>query len=169
MIDCWSLIISPFGYMKRAILLTLVGLVILVFAFVVRSLFPRPPREAADLLKPILDARMRADDSDYSRGSANWTLEEDLDGLVKNRSAAADVASVILLDYYLGAHNTEGQLCSITSRGRGILPLLIQYQQHPAGLLRPQYELFRLNKQGRDSAYREAIEAVQKGQPIGCD
>jgi len=32
---------------------------------------------------------------------------------VKTRGAAADVASVILLDYYLGEDNAEAQLCRL--------------------------------------------------------
>ena len=155
--------------MKHVIAFILIGLGFIGLALVLRSLFPRPPVDVARLLRPILDARMQSDDSNFERGSPNRKLEDGLDEPVKNQSAAADVASVILLDYYLGEHNGEAQLCSVTSRGRRILPLLTQYQHHPAGLLKPQYELFKLNKRERDSIYQTALDAVQKGQSVGCD
>jgi hypothetical protein len=128
-----------------------------------------PAKDVADLLTPILDAGIRADDSKYDRDSPAWKVEDGLDRLVKNKSTAADTASVILLDYRLGEHNAETQLCAVTSRGSRIMPLLARYQHRPAGLLKPQYELLKLPRESREFMYREAMSAIERGEVVGCD
>ena len=85
--------------MKRALSLGILAILLIGAGVVTWSMFPRPPKGAADVLRPLLDARMRANDSDFSRGSANWKLEEGLTTLSKDQSADADIASVMLLDY----------------------------------------------------------------------
>ena|SRR5215471_5716569 len=62
--------------MTRVIFNPFIGLVLLTLVFSATCLFPRPPRNAADLLEPILDARIHADDSDFSHGPPNWKLEQ---------------------------------------------------------------------------------------------
>jgi hypothetical protein len=95
-------------------------------------------------------------------------LEGRLDALTNDQSPAADEASVILLDYHLGEHNAELQLCAVTKRGKRVLPILAKYEGRPAGLIKPQYALLRLNKQSRKSMYREALVAIRNGQQL-CD
>jgi len=155
--------------MKRIILAVAICLILVMVAVAVKSLLPRPPKEVGNLVAPILDARLRADDSQYEPGSPAWKVEELLDQLVKDRSASAGVASIILLDYYLGEHNGETELCAVTSRGTAVLPLVIRYREHPFGLLKPQYELLKLNRQERDFMYQQALESLRSGKPFGCD
>jgi hypothetical protein len=86
------------------------------------ALLPRPPRDAAELVIPILDANLFYGWSE-SNSDAN-RLEDRLDSLIKNQTPSGDEASVLLLDYYLGEHNAELQLCSVAERGNRILPIL---------------------------------------------
>lgn len=133
------------------------------------GMFPRPPRQAAALIAPILQDRMRADDAHYGRGSPEWEMEDKLEQLTKDHSSAADIALVILLDYYLGEHNGETQLCAVTSRGNRVMLLLIRYRVHKAGLLKPWYWGIALNREERESMYKTALEAIQQGKIIGCE
>lgn len=154
----------------KRIVLPMGILLILCFAgLVLKYMLPRPPQLAAELIAPILRDRIHADDAHYSAGSPEWDLEERLEGLTKNTSSAADVASVILLDYYLGEHNGETQLCAVTSRGPRVMPLLAKYRNHRAGLLRPWYLGIALNKDERESMYATAADAIQHGKIIGCE
>jgi hypothetical protein len=155
--------------MKRMVFAVIASVSVVVLGVLLRSLFPRPPKEAADLIDPILYERIRADDSHHARGSPAWNLEEDLERLTKNNSAAADTASVILLDYYLGEHNGEAQICAVTSRGSRVLPLVLTYRQHPAGLLKPWYAGLRLNREERESMFEIVLDAVRNGKIVGCD
>jgi len=155
--------------MKRIVFLATVCVLGGALALASKSLFPRPLKEVAGLIEPILYERLRADDYHYERGSPAWNLGEDLEKLTKNDSAAADTASVILLDYYLGEHNGETQISAVTSRGNRILPLLLRYRQHPAGLLKPWYAGLRLSRQERESMYETTVDAVRNGKVIGCD
>lgn len=154
---------------KRLIFLAFAGIAALVAGFFMDAMLPRPPAAAAKLMRPILKARMRWDDSDYSPGSAGRQMEDGLQQIANDPSPAADVASVILLDYSLGAHNAETQLCSVTRRGPRILPMLRQYREHPVGVLRLQYQLFKLNGRERNSMYDEATESIQRGEIVGCE
>jgi hypothetical protein len=156
--------------MKRTVLRAIfVCLALSLAGLLTWNILLRPPKDVADLLTPILDAGLRADDFKHGRGSPAWKVEDGLDRLVKNQSAAADTASVILLDYRLGEHNAETQLCAVTSRGARIMPLLTRYQQRPAGLLKPQYELLKLPRESREFVYHEVFSAVAKGEVVGCD
>lgn len=132
-------------------------------------MLPRPPRDAARLIGPILYDRIRADDSHHSRGTPSWDLDDRLENLAKDQSPAADSASVILLDYYLGEHNGEMQICAVTKRGRKVLPLVMKYRQHRAGLFRPWYLTLRLKEKERNFMYDMAVEAIEKNQVLGCD
>lgn len=149
------------------------GLSVVVFlvaaSLITAEMLPRPPKQAAALIGPILRDRMRADDAHYSPGSPEWDLEDRLEQLAKNDSPAADTAAVILLDYYLGEHNGEMQLCAVTRRGVKVLPLLEKYRSHKSGLLRPWYWGVALNRSERASMYVTAVDAIQHGKVIGCE
>lgn len=132
-------------------------------------MFPRVPREVREQIEPILRDRIHADDSHYERGSPNWDMEERLDRLTNNQGAAADFASVILLDYYLGEHNGEAQLCSVTARGPRVLPLLQRYRKHPAGLISPWYATLRLKRTERAYMYDLAQTSIERHETVGCD
>jgi hypothetical protein len=113
--------------------------------------------------------KIRADDAHYSRGSPNWDLEDRLDRLANDQSLAADTASVVLLDYYLGEHNGEMQICAVTKRGKRVLPLVMRYRQRRAGLFRPWYLTLRLNQEERSFMYDTVLDAIHKNQVLGCD
>jgi hypothetical protein len=113
---------------KKVIRIALVlGLAILLGVVVGTglALLSRPPRDAAELVIPILDANLAYGGSE-SNSDAN-RLEDRLDSLIKNQTPSGDEASVVLLDYYLGEHNAELQLCSVAARGNRILPILTRY------------------------------------------
>jgi hypothetical protein len=93
--------------MKRIVSLAIVSMIAMVLALVATKLFPRPPKEAAALVEPILYERLRADDYHHDQGLPAWNLAGHLEKLTTDKSAAANTASVILLDYYLGEHNGE--------------------------------------------------------------
>jgi hypothetical protein len=133
------------------------------------KLFPRPPRDAAKLIGPILHDRIRADDAHYAPGSPNWDLEDRLDRLANDQSPAADAASVILLDYYLGEHNGEMQICAVTKRGARVLPLVTKYRKRRSGVLSLWYLTLRLNQEERNFMYDTITEAIRKNQVLGCD
>ena len=130
------------------------------------ALLPRPPRDAAELVIPILDANL-AYGWPESNSDAN-RLEDRLDSLIKNQTPSGDEASVLLLDYYLGEHNAELQLCSVAERGNRILPILTRYRQHRPGSPKLRYVISRLNERERDSMFEMAIDAIHSGKQF-CD
>ena len=154
---------------KKAVILVAALVVLGGVLWVAIVSLPRPPKNAAKLIQPILYDRIRADDAHYSAGSPNWDLEDRLERLATDKSPAADAASIILLDYYLGEHNGETQVCAVTSRGAKVLPLLEYYRQHRAGLLRPWYVTLRLNREERESMYETVLSAIKDNKVLGCD
>lgn len=156
--------------MKRKLfrVLFVIGIALLLVAVVGSAivLLPRPPRDAAALIIPILDADFAygwsESDSDADR------LEDRLDDLTRNQTPAADQASVLLLDYYLGEHNAELQLCSVTKRGNRVLPLLAKYRNHRLGAPKLRYAISRLDERARGSMYQMALDAIHAGKPF-CD
>src|SRR5258708_6978945 len=72
--------------MKRIVFLATVCVLGGALALASKSLFPRPLKEVAGLIEPILYERLRADDYHYERGSPAWNLGEDLEKLTKNDS-----------------------------------------------------------------------------------
>jgi hypothetical protein len=156
--------------MKRKIIrfVGALGLTVLLAGIVGAGmiLIPRPPREAVDLMIPILDANLAWgwSQSDTDAGK----LEDRLEDLIKNQTRGADEASVLLLDYYLGEHNAELQLCSVTERGSRVVPILTRYRQHRVAVPKLRYAVSRLNRRERDSLYRMATDALHSGKQL-CD
>jgi len=156
--------------MKRKIIrfVGAVGLTVLLAGIVGAGmvLIPRPSHEAAELMIPILDANLAWG---WSQSDADADkLEGRLEDVIKNQTRGADEASVLLLDYYLGEHNAELQLCSVTERGSSVLPILTRYRQHRVGVPKLRYAVSRLNNRERESLYQLATDAIHSGKQL-CD
>jgi hypothetical protein len=89
---------------------------------------------------------------------------QELDRLVVQRSSPeSDEAAVILLDYYVGEHNDEELLISLTQRGSGVLPRLIKYRDHPAPAIRPWFWPVRKHGVKR---YDEVMRYIREGKVL---
>lgn len=150
----------------RIVLVLALVLFLTVFVEAAIALLPRPPHEAAELMIPILDAYLAYSWSESDSDAEK--LDTQLDTLSKDQRFVADQASVLLLDYYLGEHNAEVQLCSVTKRGSRVMPILMKYRRHRLGVPKLRYALSRLTKRERDALYQMAMDAIHSGKPY-CD
>src|SRR5258708_23886525 len=114
--------------MKRIVFLATVCVLGGALALASKSLFPRPLKEVAGLIEPILYERLRADDYHYERGSPAWNLGEDLEKLTKNDNAAAVTASLFHLDLCIRAHNSNNQIFPLKTLVHSSMLLLLVYR-----------------------------------------
>jgi hypothetical protein len=153
--------------MKRFILIAVAALLMatIVVTAILRSF--RPRKEVAGLVENVLDLGLVAGQNDFG-GREGSRLEDSLEQLCKDPSNAADEASVILLDYYLGEHNAELQECAVTIRGTRILPMLERFQRSASKPWKLRYLLMRLPRRSREFLHKDAIDAIRQGK-ILCD
>jgi hypothetical protein len=124
-------------------------------------------KKSADLVEPILDEMNQAVQKkpmDESERSPLWRSGELLGRLFKDKSPAADEASIVLFSYYLGESSGEDLIHEVTARGPRMLPYLRKYECHNAKLQDRQYpNSLYLPPQVKQTFFQEAIRSIGKG------
>ena len=153
--------------MIRWILITIVLTTTASMLVIAVLRFFRPRSEVAVLVENVLDLAIVAGYKDFE-GPEGVRLDKKLEDLAKDKSGAAEEASIILLAYSLGEHNAEVQECAATIRGPKVVEMLKKYRRMPPVPWKPRYLVLKLPKESRESMYDTALDAIQHGKVL-CD
>jgi hypothetical protein len=133
----------------------------------------RVPKEVACRVRPILDAACEARKESEATAvgrSATQRVELRLAKLMAKKGTATDEALVVLLGYYIGEASGEDVLHAVTVRGRRMLPYLRKYRHRRTVIPGGEYpESLRAQPAVRELMFKDAVEAIEKGEVIGSD
>ena len=132
-------------------------------------------RKVARLLVPILDAHVAWDQwlkgTEWFKPENGHTAElreradDALYSLFADNSAAADEASIVLMDYYIGEHSAHEFGDDLSRRGKRLLPYLPKHRDQYFVIPGRKYA-YRMwfNFEGRKSGRDYIIEALERGE-----
>jgi hypothetical protein len=130
-----------------------------------------PPREVQVLVKAILDLRSKAECSQGEQQQSAFQQSEKLMGrLFQKKSAAADEALVVLMNFYVGESIQADLIHQVTTRGKRMLPLLLKYKKASVAFSKVEYPKSMLVADDvRKKSFDDAIAAVRAGKVVGED